>query len=77
MANDNLNTLFKNLNKDFDIETPGLGHQQRFLDKLNNQKDSIVLMANPQRNFWKPLISIAASIVLLISLFIGFQIDGN
>jgi len=77
MTNDNLNNLFKNLEKDFDVETPGLGHQQRFLDKLNNQKDSIVLMAKPQRNFWKPLVSIAASIVLLISLFIGFQIDGN
>ena len=33
MKKDNLNTLFKNLEKDFDVEAPSLGHQQRFLDK--------------------------------------------
>ncbi|MCK5401265.1 MAG: hypothetical protein KAJ28_06490 [Flavobacteriaceae bacterium] len=77
MKNDNLNTLFKNLENDFDIESPGLGHQQRFLDKLNNQSESIRQVSIPHRSFWKPLIGIAASIVLLISLFIGLQQDSN
>ena len=75
MKNDNLNTLFKNLENNFDIESPSLGHQQRFLNKLNNQQGSIVFAA--KRNIWRPVVSIAASIALLISLFIGFQNDGN
>ncbi len=77
MKNDNLNTLFKNLKEDFDIETPGLGHQQRFLDKLNNQTETVVLNTKPQRSIWRPLIGIAASVALLISLFVGFQQDSN
>ena len=75
MKEDNINTLFKNLENDFDIETPRLGHQQRFLDKLNSKTETLVLKS--KRSIWKPFIGIAASIVLLISLFIGFQIDGN
>ncbi|MCF6295758.1 MAG: hypothetical protein L3J25_08715 [Flavobacteriaceae bacterium] len=77
MKNHNLNTLFKNLKEDFDIETPGLGHQQRFLDKLNNQTETVVLNTKPQRSIWRPLIGVAASVVLLISLFVGFQQDSN
>ena len=77
MKNNNLNTLFKNLEKDFDIETPRLGHQQRFLDKLNNQKENVVLITKPQQSIWKPLIGIAASVAILISLFVGFQQDNN
>jgi arginine decarboxylase-like protein len=77
MKNDNLNTLFKNLEKDFDIETPSLGHQQRFLDKLNRQTKTVVLNTKPQRSIWRPLISIAASVAILISLFVGFQQDSS
>jgi hypothetical protein len=77
MTNDNLNNLFKNLEKDFDVESPRLGHQQRFLDKLNSQTETVVLSTKLQRNIWRPLMGIAASIVLLISLFIGFQNDNN
>ncbi len=77
MKNNNLNTLFKNLKEDFDIEIPGLGHQQRFLDKLNNQTETVVLNTKPQRSIWRPLIGIAASVALLISLFVGFQQDSN
>ena len=37
MNKDNLNTLFEDLKNEFNIEAPNIGHQQRFLDKLNNQ----------------------------------------
>ena len=72
MSKDNLNTVFENLKNDFDIEVPNLNHQQRFLDKLNNQ-GKIATLEVPKRIFWKPLISIAASVVLLVALFFGTQ----
>ena len=75
MKKDNLNTLFKNLEKDFNIEMPNLGHEQRFLNKLNSE--SVAKGIKPSRNLWKPLIGIAASIALLISLSIGFQQDST
>lgn len=72
MDKDNLHTLFDNLQNDFDIEVPESGHQQRFLDKLNNQNKAVVIL-QPKRNIWKPFIGIAASIALLVSVFIGYQ----
>jgi hypothetical protein len=72
MSKDNLNTLFEDLKNDFDIEVPNLNHQQRFLDKLNNQ-NKIATTDVPKRIFWKPLISIAASVVLLVAIFFGTQ----
>jgi hypothetical protein len=76
MKKDSLDSLFKNLEKDFDFEMPKLGHQQRFLDKLNKNAED-VRVKNPFRSIWRPLTGIAASIVLLISVFIGFNQDGN
>lgn len=35
MSKDNLDHLFKNLEGQFDVETPNEGHQARFLEKLN------------------------------------------
>ena len=77
MKEDNLNRLFKNLEKDFDVETLSLGHQQRFLDKLNSQTETTVLITKSQRSIWRPIMSIAASIVLIVSLFIGLQQDNS
>lgn len=77
MKEDNLNRLFKNLEKDFDVETPSLGHQQRFLDKLNNQTETTVLTNKSQRSIWRPIMSVAASIALIVSLFIGLQQDNS
>ena len=76
MNNDNLDTLFKNINKDFNLEEPNSGHEQRFLDKLNRRKN-IIKKPNSVTKLWKPLISIAASIILMISLLIGFQQKSN
>jgi len=76
MSKDNIDKLFENLNNEFDVEIPNLGHQQRFLDKLNNQ-DKIVAAETPGRNLWKPIISIAASLVLMFALFFGTQQEAS
>lgn len=67
MSQNKIDDLFKNLENDFDIETPDLGHQERFLQKLNTQE---TISSNRKNNLWKPFIGIAASIVLLVSLFV-------
>jgi hypothetical protein len=72
MDKDNLHTLFDDLQNDFDIEVPEHGHQQRFLDKLNQQDRSVVVL-KAKRSIWKPFIGIAASIALLVSVFISYQ----
>jgi hypothetical protein len=71
MNKDNLNTMFENLNEDFNIEEPNSGHQQRFFDKLNSQNSVAVQTKKSVRSLWRPLIGVAASVVLLISDFIG------
>ncbi len=70
LQNENLEELFKELRGSLDLEKPSEGHQQRFLEKLNASKGVVGITAR-KRNWWKPL-SIAASIVLLIGLGIGF-----
>lgn len=69
MKKDNLEQLFEKLQGDFDFEEPTIGHQQRFLEKLN-QTDGVVIISK-KKTWWKPL-SIAASIALLCVL--GLQL---
>ena len=76
MSKVKIDTLFENLNNDFDIEVPNLGHQQRFLDKLNNKGD-IASPGIPKRSLWKPILSVAASLVLMFALFFGTQQEAN
>jgi len=80
MSENNLNTLFKNLNADFNTEEPNLGHQNRFLEKLNSQntkKEIPNKSSKSLRRLWRPLTGIAASIALLITVFIGIQNDST
>ncbi|MDW5288628.1 hypothetical protein [Formosa sp. PL04] len=67
-----LEDLFKTLQNDFDIETPNLHHENRFLAKLKKQNVEVkpVKKVYP---FLKPLLAVAASIVLLITLTFTFQ----
>lgn len=58
--------LFKNLQGSFDIEEPGEGHEERFLQKLSNS-DGVVRLTPKKNNWWRPL-SIAASIMLLFAV---------
>ncbi|TYB79855.1 hypothetical protein [Bizionia myxarmorum] len=70
MKPNDLDTLFHDLKVDFDVEIPAENHQERFLAKLNNQSAS----AKPKHKIiklWLPVIGIAASIILLVSLVIG------
>lgn len=76
MSKDNLDKLFKTLENEFDIEQPSFGHQQRFLDKLNNQ-DKIAGSGAPKRSIWKPFMGIAASLVLLVALFFSTQQEAS
>jgi septal ring factor EnvC (AmiA/AmiB activator) len=72
MKTDNLESLFKHLEGGFDIESPGEGHDKRFLNKLNRNTAEISSRTN-HRALWWPITGIAASVVMLISLFIGFN----
>lgn len=74
MSKNTLDDLFKNLENDFDTKNPQLGHQERFLNKLNTKKSTSSLRKN---SFWKPFIGIAASIALLVSLFVFSSKENN
>lgn len=74
MSKDNLDKLFKRLENDFDVEAPSANHKQQFLNKLNKNGALQLVKANKQRRrLLKPLIGVAASFTLLITLFIGFN----
>ena len=36
MKKENLDDLFETLNGEFDVENPGIGHENRFLSKLKS-----------------------------------------
>jgi len=74
MSKNTLDDLFKNLENNFDTENPGLGHQERFFQKLNTQDLSLNKM---KKNLWRPFIGIAASIALVVTLFIFTSKEDN
>jgi len=64
---DNLENIFKNLENQFDVNEPNIGHFNRFEAKLNKPK---------KKNYFKlfkiaGIISIAASIILFFGIWIG------
>jgi hypothetical protein len=71
MNKDNLDTLFNNLQHDFDLEAPTADHEKRFLKKLNKQ--TLADTSKPKNSFWKPFIGIAASLAILVSVFVTTQ----
>nr|WP_055443136.1 hypothetical protein [Lacinutrix himadriensis] len=71
MNKDNLDTLFNNLQHDFDLEAPTADHEKRFLKKLNKQ--ILADTSKPKNNFWKPFLSIAASLAILVTVFVTTQ----
>jgi len=78
MSKNTLDQLFKRLENDFDVEEPSANHNQRFLDKLNkNGALQLVKVDKQRRRLLKPLIGVAASFALLITLFIGSQQNQN
>lgn len=73
MKKDNLNTLFERLENEFDIDMPNSGHQNRFLEKLNQQNSIADHSIQRKSNYWKPFLAVAASIVLCFSIFTFMQ----
>ncbi|MDC8004060.1 hypothetical protein POV27_08345 [Aureisphaera galaxeae] len=74
---DDLDLLFERLEGTFDLQETPEGHQKRFLQRLEGEdQDTIVPLSTKgkRRSLWKPL-SIAASILLLISAGLFFQKD--
>lgn len=71
MKEDKIDRLFKKVQTDFDLEMPEVGHEQRFLNKLNYKGH--VVDKKPKRLFYKPFLAIAASIVLCLGLFMFLQ----
>ena len=69
---DNIEQLFESLDSQFDIEVPNLGHQQRFIDKLNKTETKL---ASRKTNYWKPLLAVAASVVLILSIVLNIKPD--
>ncbi|RXJ51370.1 hypothetical protein [Gelidibacter gilvus] len=72
MKTDEIEELFRDLKHEFDVETPELGHQQRFLDKLNSINTNVVDNV-PKRKSYTVILSIAASIMMFLGLFIFLQ----
>lgn len=66
MKKDTIETLFENLKGTFDVHQTPLGHEKRFMDRLNAQQ-----LSKSGRNWWKP-ISIAASVVIILGLGLTF-----
>ncbi|WP_452228397.1 hypothetical protein [Lacinutrix sp. MEBiC02404] len=71
MNKDNLDSLFDTLKDDFDVEVPTLDHEKRFLKKLNKQ--TLANTSKPKNSFWKPFLGIAASLAILVTVFVTTQ----
>ncbi len=73
MKKDELDILFKKLEGSFDVQQTPKGHQKRFLEKLNGEKQT----EKKPWNIWKPL-SIAASVAVLFTIgFLFLKNDGH
>ena len=72
MKKDTIDNLFEELKGEFDINKPISGHENRFLEKLN--ADKVVINDIDKSRFnWKPLLAVAASLVICFSVFITAQ----
>lgn len=74
MKKDNIDNLFESLANQFDSEVPNVGHQARFLDKLNNtSKTEVVFTQKSKFSLWKPLLGIAATLTLIVVFPFGLK----
>ncbi|MCB0446652.1 MAG: hypothetical protein KDD03_03910 [Gelidibacter sp.] len=69
MKKDNLEQLFESLKNEFDVEIPNLGHQDRFLSKLNDNHSKVAHVSTKHLKLWKPLTAVAAMLLVCFSLF--------
>lgn len=68
MKNRSIEKLFQQLEGDLDIDMPNLGHQQRFLNKLQGHNVE-QLSAEGKYGIWKPLFAVAASLIICFGIF--------
>ncbi|HLV61861.1 hypothetical protein [Galbibacter sp.] len=66
---DEIEELFERLGSDWDMEEPGNGHQERFVNKLH--RDKATKNSHQGAKMWK-YISIAASVALLFTIGIQY-----
>lgn len=78
MEPDHINKLFRDLESEWDVETPNSGHEQRFLERLNafGKKE---VDTSSKIKFYKIGLAMAASIVICFGLFLYTQntIEGS
>lgn len=67
---DSIEQLFNQLENQWDTETPRLGHQERFLKKLNEEP------AKTKKKNWIPL-SLAASLLLIAGMISFYQLKND
>ena len=73
MKKNTLEHLFENLKNEFDVEEPNAGHELRFLSKLKGEETKVVQL-NPSRfHFWRPLVAVAASLIIGLGIFMMVQ----
>lgn len=73
MKQESLDNIFRELKGQFDIETPKNGHEKRFLERLNTNKKTSENDKTSRRFNWKPLLSVAAALVLCLGIFRALQ----
>ena len=61
-----IENVFERLYDQFDFEMPEPNHQDRFLEKLMSQNKPV---RNKTTNIWKPLLAVAATIIICLGLF--------
>lgn len=78
MKKDTINDLFDRLESGFDIAEPRMGHEHRFLTKLKHDQTPVETAAPIWGIFnWKPVLAVAATLVLCFSLITIFQQDDS
>jgi hypothetical protein len=77
MKKDPINTLFEQMEGQFDTEMPNIGHDNRFLAKLQQQGNTSVYSQPKKISYWKPLLAVAASIVICFGVFTVMQQQDN
>jgi hypothetical protein len=78
MNKDYLDSFFETAKDDFDVEEPSANHKQRFLEKLNDKGELYPTSEIRQRRrLWIPLLGVAASILLVITLGLSLTSQDN
>ncbi|WP_136480868.1 hypothetical protein [Cognatitamlana onchidii] len=73
MNDNNIDKVFENLKNQFDVDSPKSAHELRFQQKLETQNNSAAKVLKLKPSIWKPIFAIAASIVMLLAVFINLN----